>query len=124
MTLRPKNGDKSAKRFIAPKRACLHVLLAMPASIAMAEADGFEPMDSSRHALRAASPSSWTFTDFVQHAGLRPFRFAERLVRELNPSHSIDSGAATPVASRGMIPCVPGRTRSEVYGVHEVDAVQ
>lgn len=38
--------------------------------------------------------------------------FAERLVRELNPSHSVDSGAATPVASRGIILRVPGRTRT------------
>jgi hypothetical protein len=28
---------------------------------------------------------------------------SERLVWELNPSHSIDSGAATPVASRGSL---------------------
>ena len=46
----------------------------------------------------------------------------ERLVRELNPSHSIDSGAATPVASRGIcfendeirrgVSGVPGRSRT------------
>lgn len=54
MTLRPKNGDKSAKRFIAPKWACLHLLLTVLASTAMAEADGFEPMYSSRHSPSAS----------------------------------------------------------------------
>src|SRR5882757_9810103 len=36
---------------------------------------------------------------------LRPrrARFARRLVGESNPSHPMDSGAATPVASRGEI---------------------
>ena len=38
----------------------------------------------------------WNRTDVLLTA------FAERLVRESNPSHSVDSGAATPVASRGF----------------------
>lgn len=43
----------------------------------------------------------WNRTDVLLTA------FAERLVRELNPSHSVDSGAATPVASRGMFASRP-----------------
>jgi hypothetical protein len=34
----------------------------------------------------------------------------ERLVRGSNPSHPVDSGAATPVASRGL--CAEGRRQS------------
>ena len=52
-----------------------------PPSVILAEALGFEPMYSSRH-----SPG--------------------RLVGELNPSHFIDSEAATPVASRGGLSTV------------------
>ncbi len=43
-------------------------------------------------------------------------RARSRLVRELNPPHSRDSGAATPVASRG-IHGIPGRTRTCIFTV-------
>jgi hypothetical protein len=87
MTLRPKNGDKCAKRFHCPQA-------------------GPPPCAADGARKRRHGGGGWTRTDVLLTA------FAERLVRELNPSHSIDSGAATPVASRGMISCVPGRART------------
>jgi len=53
MALRPKNGDKCAQRLIAPGWACLQVQLTARWSAVMAEADGIEPMYSSRHSPSA-----------------------------------------------------------------------
>ena len=56
---------------------------------------------------RTFSPS------FGGSAGHHDSAAQQRLVRELNPSRPIDSGIATPVASRGVrIESVPGRSRT------------
>ncbi len=75
----------------------------------MAGREGIEP------SLRVLEAQLVTMT-------LRPrrARFARRLVGESNPSHPMDSGAATPVASRGENAggpkAAPSRTNGVTYG--------